>query len=589
MTKERLEPGLFHPESEEELVRLVKRAYHEGRQLRVRGSAHSVSAAIYADSNDPAQNRVGLRMPPPSTHFNVALDRYRGFRVTDSGQRLVEVDAGISMGGDPSDPTEAGERSASLLATLARRGWTLDMTGGITHQTVSGFTATGSSGGSVHHSLNDNLWGFRIIDGRGDVHEITRDDDPDAPFWAMAPNLGLLGVVSAITFKCCAKFDVEGVEAITTPGECAVDLLDAGTGGRSLERFLRETEFARLEWWPQRRAERVVVWTAGPPDPLSEPRPYERLGSELRQYVASLVLTVLGNREHVLGAVRRLGDDQKILKHWLPAHRPCKWFGPAAAPLAWLLAGLARGVSSATVLLISPVGFLIRRHLPWVFRKLLDFFVPLGRPPKEFCGESWLTLPMDNEASDVLLPTGFTELWFPLDRATDAMQRLSGHFSEPSDIHKAYRRTGLYGWELYAAKASSFWLSPSYTSGTDEWRHGAFRIDPWWFAENADDPIGFYTDIWCLFRKSGIPFRLHWGKYQPRGEEGNRRGECVRPWVDFRRESYPRWDDFLRLREQLDPNNIFLTEYWRDLLGLRDAPWPRPRPVIGTWRVSRGG
>ena len=37
-----------------------------------------------------------------------------------------------------------------------------------------------------------------------------------------------------------------------------------------------------------------------------------------------------------------------------------------------------------------------------------------------------------------------------------------------------------------------------------------------------------------------------------------------------------RWDDFLALRAERDPNNIFLTDYWRDRLGLWDLPRPKP-------------
>jgi hypothetical protein len=64
------------------------------------------------------------------------------------------------------------------------------------------------------------------------------------------------------------------------------------------------------------------------------------------------------------------------------------------------------------------------------------------------------------------------------------------------------------------------------------------------------------------------PFRLHWGKHQPIYGRGDRE------WVDFFRSHYPRWDDFLALRAQRDPNNIFLTGYWRDRLGLWDEPEP---------------
>jgi hypothetical protein len=98
------------------------------------------------------------------------------------------------------------------------------------------------------------------------------------------------------------------------------------------------------------------------------------------------------------------------------------------------------------------------------------------------------------------------------------------------------------------------------------------RVDPYWFADNAENPAEtFYARLWELLRDNGIPFRLHWGKFQPVYEQGDR------SWVEFFRAQYPRWDDFLGPRAERHPNNIFLTDYWRDRFGLWDAPYPSPR------------
>lgn len=208
--------GFFHPVGEDELVALVRTAYREGRQLRVRGAAHSVSYAIYTDPLDGMRNHVEQQRPPAGDNMNVMLDRYRGWRVVDEQRRLVEADAGIHLGADPSDPTGTATLQSSLLWQLwSQKGWTLSDTGGITHQTVSGFTATGSSGGSLQFSVNDNLVGMRVIDGTGEVHVLSADDpDPDE-FYAMSPNLGLL-VVSTVTLRCVDTFNISGQEAITT-------------------------------------------------------------------------------------------------------------------------------------------------------------------------------------------------------------------------------------------------------------------------------------------------------------------------------------------------------------------------------------
>ena len=156
----------------------------------------------------------------------------------------------------PTRATRPGRRRSrrSLLSAARRRsGWTLYDTGGVTHQTVSGFTATGSSGGSLQFTSNRNLYGFRLIDGRGDVHELTRDDaDPDL-FYSMSPSVGLLGVVSTITFECTDLFAIEGQEAVdlarrlprrrvragrgraavAASGSCATRSSRGSSGGRS--------------------------------------------------------------------------------------------------------------------------------------------------------------------------------------------------------------------------------------------------------------------------------------------------------------------------------------------------------------------
>jgi D-arabinono-1,4-lactone oxidase len=295
--------GFHHPASEAELVELVKTANREGRHLRVRGAAHSVSHAIYSET--AGENRVNQHTPPPGDGIDVMLDRYRGWQVRDEGRKLVEAQAGIHIGADPSEPGATLDQS--LLKQLAEeKRWTIDLTGGITHQTISGFTGTGSSGGSSQFSANDNLFGFRLIDGRGDVHELTRDD-PE--FFSMAPNLGLLGVVSAITFECSDLFAIEGSEVVTPIGRCPADLFGDGAGGRpSLEGLLRDTEFVRLEWWPQRGSERIVTWRASriPADPGFRPRPYKRFGTspEAAQQVIAIVFTILGNLDDLSKAER---------------------------------------------------------------------------------------------------------------------------------------------------------------------------------------------------------------------------------------------------------------------------------------------
>lgn len=577
--------GFHHPAGEAELVALVKAAHRQGRQLRVRGAAHSVSHAIYTDPAGARRNQVGEQSPPEGDGIDVMLDRYRGWRVRDEGRRLVEADAGIHLGPDPSDPSGDADLDASLLGQLAKKkGWTLSDTGGITHQTVSGFTATASAGGSLRFSATANVWGFRLIDGRGELHEVSREDaDPDR-FYAMCPNLGLLGVVSAVIFECVEAFDVEGSEATDTLASCPVELFGEGGDGRpSIAGFLSEAEFARIEWWPQRGADRVVTWQARsrPADPNLKPVPYQRFGDdpETNQLLTGVIFTIIGNLDNLGAAKPKLEDNFDELQAALDKLGE-KQLGDVGEVLVKALGAAIEFGVDAAITVLQPFASLIERQLPDFLPRLLTAFVELDADkdgaeqgkPQEFRDRSWRGLPMDNGGNDVLVPVEFTEAWVPLSRSVEAMRLLRDYFDAPADDGEALERTGTFSWELYGSVPERFWLNPSYSDGADEWRDGVLRIDPYWFVDNRDDPAQtLFAGLWSLLREAGIPFRLHWGKFQPHVAEGDR------DWPEFFRAQYPRWDDFLALRAERDPNNIFLTEYWRNRFGLWDEPQPVPQ------------
>ncbi len=373
--------GFHHPASEAELVQLVQMAAREGKKLRVRGAAHSVSHAIYADPLDEIVNTVSWQTPPPGDVIQVMLDRYRGLRV-DKANRLVEAQAGIHLGEDPSDPTKTASLETSLLYQLWEQGLTLSNLGGITHQTVSGFTATGSAGASVQHSVNDNLWAFRVIDGSGAVNVFSRDDPDPKLLHALAPSLGLLGVVSTITFKCADAYNISGQEAITTIDDCAIDLFGPGSAAKpSLDQFLRDTEYARVEWWPQLGAERVQVWQAQRIDPVPgfRPVPYREFTAHpgVAEVAISILLTIFGNLDDLSRAQPQLEKTFARVDDFLelePEVKRLGWLGRALAK--FLSRGAAYGADAALELL-KPLVPLIEREVPEIFPRLLAIFIPL--------------------------------------------------------------------------------------------------------------------------------------------------------------------------------------------------------------------
>ncbi len=562
------EDGFYHPASEQEIVELVVHARDNGLSLRVRGAAHSVAHAIYTDPHDDLANVVDDEQAPSGPNLNLMLDRYGAWEVADEAGKLVVCDAGIHLGGDPSDPTGAAiDHTSGLLWQLwDRQKWMLAATGGISHQTVSGFTATASSGGSLTYSANDDLVAFRLIDGNGDIHDISRGANPDE-FAAMCPNLGLLGVVSKITLRCVDTFDIAGRETIATREDCAIDLFGDGDADRpSLQQFLSDREYARVEWWPQRGCERFAVWEARrTPAGTGPTTPYQEFTSHpaLAQFAISLVFTLLGNLPHLDRARPRLDKLFAGVREQWSADARSAGLGEFGDRLAELLAAIARGTTKLMFAAVSLFAEGLWDRLDRYFPKLVDTFVGLsGDHPQEFTDRAWHGLPMDNEASDTALPMAFTELWFPLPRAKDVMNLLSDWFAAEPDNRAAYDRTGINAWELYAAKPSSFWLHPGYSTGADDWKDGAFRVDVYWFAANERSPAHtFFELVWQHVRDAGIPFRLHWGKYQPVMADDP-------TWRDELKAQYPKWDDFLARRATLDPNGTFLSSYWRQHFGL---------------------
>jgi FAD/FMN-containing dehydrogenase len=90
-------------------------------------------------------------------------------------------------------------------------------------------------------------------------------------------------------------------------------------------------------------------------------------------------------------------------------------------------------------------------------------------------------------------------------------------------------------------KSDDIWLSPFY-------QRESCSIAVHRFFEEDFEP--YFKTLEPIFRKYGG--RPHWGKLNTLTQK------------DFR-QLYPRWDDFLALRQQMDPQGRFLNDYLRQL------------------------
>ncbi|HYQ02244.1 MAG TPA: D-arabinono-1,4-lactone oxidase [Polyangiaceae bacterium] len=495
--------GFHHPRSEQELAAFVRLARRQGQQLRVRGSAHSVRAAIFAD--------------PGLSNIDVMLDQYAGV-VFDDQRCRVTVQAGCHLGVDPRDPTGTSTWGNSLLAQLDARGWALPDLGGVTHQTVSGFLMTGSCGGTTQHAIEDAVLALRLIDGTGTVHELERGRDE--LFEAALCSMGLLGVISTVTLQCVPRYDIIGEEHITSESDTAYSLF--GDGHEGLDGFFRTSEYARLMWWPQEGVRQVVTWQArrmrdadygaqtGPRGFL-KPKRYSALGAE----IDSPQLASLANQAaQIAGGL----------------------FYDGLALAARAKARLPSSVGTSRLR-----SAFANQLLPRVLRS----FVSEGA--RQCFWDSWCHgLPLDNQISELSMPTDFTEIWLPLERAGEVMRALRSHYDRAG-----YDATGAFICEVYAARATRAWLHPAH-------HRDSLRIDLFWFRRNPGDPSRTYFEqFWRLLQPFG--YRLHWGKILPADPALGEK---------YLRRQYPRWDDFLAARARLDPDGVFFTRYWRAALGV---------------------
>jgi D-arabinono-1,4-lactone oxidase/polyketide cyclase/dehydrase/lipid transport protein len=190
---------------------------------------------------------------------------------------------------------------------------------------------------------------------------------------------------------------------------------------------------------------------------------------------------------------------------------------------------------------------------------LYNAFLPDGES-QSFRDAWWRALPMDDELDERFFDSTWSELWLPAEATGEAIRRLREHYRT-----RRFAATGAYTLELYAAPPSRFWLSPGYGREST-------RLNICWHERSKGDPReDYFPQFWDLF--ADLDFRMHWGKHRfPVPERA----------AAHARRAHPRLPEFLALRERMDPDGIFLSDYWREQLGVprpeRRAPAPAPPP-----------
>jgi L-gulonolactone oxidase len=165
--------GLREPESEAEIIALVRDAARRRVPLRVVGHGHSFNPSMVADGGGVA----------------VSLRRYKKVLQIDAVAGTVTCEAGISL--------------VQLCEALAEHEppLTLENVPVVLGVTVGGALATAAHGsGAKSPSLSAQLLGCTLIDGRGALLRIDASTNAELLPAARA-SLGVLGVFSTTTLR----------------------------------------------------------------------------------------------------------------------------------------------------------------------------------------------------------------------------------------------------------------------------------------------------------------------------------------------------------------------------------------------------
>jgi L-gulonolactone oxidase len=210
--------AIEEPRDEAAVLEAVRRAREASRTVRVAGAGHSFSDLVPTDG-------VLLRLD--------ALDRVLD---ADRESGLVRVQAGITL--------------HALGPRLAEIGLGLENQGDIDAQSLAGALATATHGtGARFRNLSANVVGMRLVDGTGEVVELTDPED----LRAARVSLGALGVVTEVTVRCVPLYGLDRVDEPRPIPEVLAELDDLVAAHDHFELFA----FPHTQTTMVRRTERV--------------------------------------------------------------------------------------------------------------------------------------------------------------------------------------------------------------------------------------------------------------------------------------------------------------------------------------------
>ena len=190
------------PNSREQIVDIVRNVSSKGQKLRVLGSGHSLLPIAVGED------------------VTLSMHNFRGLVSIDLRAKQVTVKAGTTL--------------EELYAILDEHGLAMGVSSTIAWQTVAGAIMTATHGdGNQYGNLATLVVSLELVTARGEVMTFHKGDHL---FDAVTVSLGLLGVITQITFQAEDAFSVKQVTTVKTLDEC-IDQLD---------NIMRSHDYSRL-------------------------------------------------------------------------------------------------------------------------------------------------------------------------------------------------------------------------------------------------------------------------------------------------------------------------------------------------------
>ena len=213
---------IIYPESEAEIIDLVKICNENRTSIKVVGKAHSYNDIFCAGEDGVI----------------VSLKKFNSIEHIDRQKQTVTMQAGIDI------PT--------LIRQIKPHGLSLKNLGTNVFDNIAGACSTGYHGSGMAYGIFvSDLLSMEVITPTGEKKLITREDPEFAVY---AVGLGMLGIIIRVTLQCEPYYKLEVTEKQMSLEEIEADF----------DRLLETYEHFKFIWVPHTR--NFMVWLANKTD-----------------------------------------------------------------------------------------------------------------------------------------------------------------------------------------------------------------------------------------------------------------------------------------------------------------------------------